>query len=176
MLALVAQIMRTLIGIVDVEPKREICRFSMAVSNLLCIAIEIHIPPLRERGEDVILLAEHFLKRYSHKYKKNIQGLTKEAQQKLMRYQWPGNVRELQHAIERAVILSQFVWLRPEDFMLTPQTEKKSELGEILNLEELELRAIKKALKRCEGNVSEAADLLGITRYALYRKMAKNKL
>ena len=102
--------------------------------------------------------------------------MTKEAQQKLMRYQWPGNVRELQHAIERAVILSQFVWLRPEDFMLTPQTEKKSELGEILNLEELELRAIKKALKRCEGNVSEAADLLGITRYALYRKMAKNKL
>jgi DNA-binding NtrC family response regulator len=93
-----------------------------------------------------------------------------------MRYQWPGNVRELQHAIERAVILSQFVWLRPEDFMLTPQTEKKSELGEILNLEELELRAIKKALKRCEGNVSEAAELLGITRYALYRKMAKNKL
>lgn len=138
--------------------------------------VEIHIPPLRERGEDVILLAEHFLKRYSHKYKKNIQGLTKEAQQKLMRYQWPGNVRELQHAIERAVILSQYVWLRPEDFMLTPQTEKKSELGEILNLEELELRAIKKALKRCEGNVSEAADLLGITRYALYRKMAKNKL
>ena len=102
--------------------------------------------------------------------------MTKEAQQKLMRYQWPGNVRELQHAIERAVILSQFVWLRPEDFMLTPQTEKKSELGEILNLEELELRAIKKALKRCEGNVSEAAELLGITRYALYRKMAKNKL
>ena len=102
--------------------------------------------------------------------------MTKEAQHKLMRYQWPGNVRELQHAIERAVILSQFVWLRPEDFMLTPQTEKKSELGEILNLEELELRAIKKALKRCEGNVSEAADLLGITRYALYRKMAKNKL
>ena len=102
--------------------------------------------------------------------------MTKEAQQKLMRYQWPGNVRELQHAIERAVILSQYVWLRPEDFMLTPQSEKKSELGEILNLEELELRAIKKALKRCEGNVSEAADLLGITRYALYRKMAKNKL
>ena len=135
-----------------------------------------NLPPLRERGGDVILLAEHFLKRYSHKYKKNIQGLTKEAQQKLMRYQWPGNVRELQHAIERAVILSQYVWLRPEDFMLTPQSEKKSELGEILNLEELELRAIKKALKRCEGNVSEAADLLGITRYALYRKMAKNKL
>jgi DNA-binding NtrC family response regulator len=93
-----------------------------------------------------------------------------------MKYPWPGNVRELQHAIERAVILSQYVWLRPEDFMLTPQVEKKSSLDEILNLEELEVRAIKKALKRCAGNVSEAAELLGITRYALYRKMSKNNL
>jgi transcriptional regulator with PAS, ATPase and Fis domain len=138
--------------------------------------IEIHIPPLRERGDDIVLLAEHFLKKYAHKYKKEIQGLTREAKQKLMKYPWPGNVRELQHAIERAVILSQYVWLRPEDFMLTPQVEKKSSLDEILNLEELEVRAIKKALKRCAGNVSEAAELLGITRYALYRKMSKNNL
>ena len=138
--------------------------------------IEIHIPPLRERGEDVVLLAEYFLKKYAHKYKKEIQGLTREAKQKLMRYQWPGNVRELQHAMERAVILSQSAWLKPNDFMLTPQPEKKDELGETLNLEELELRAIKKALKRCVGNVSEAAELLGITRYALYRKMSKNNL
>ncbi len=138
--------------------------------------VEIQIPPLRERGEDVLLLAEHFLKKYAHKYKKEIQGLTREAKQKLMRYQWPGNVRELQHAMERAVILSQSAWLRPNDFMLTPQPEKKNDLEEVLNLEELELRAIKKALKRCAGNVSEAADLLGITRYALYRKMSKNNL
>jgi DNA-binding NtrC family response regulator len=138
--------------------------------------IEIHIPPLRERGDDIVLLAEHFLQKYAHKYKKEIQGLTREAKQKLMKYPWPGNVRELQHAIERAVILSQYVWLRPEDFMLTPQVEKKSSLDEILNLEELEVRAIKKALKRCAGNVSEAAELLGITRYALYRKMSKNNL
>ena len=88
--------------------------------------IEIHIPPLRERGEDIVLLAEFFLKKFAHKYKKEVQGLTREAKQKLMRYPWPGNVRELQHAIERAVILSQYVWLRPEDFMLTPQVEKKS--------------------------------------------------
>jgi DNA-binding NtrC family response regulator len=138
--------------------------------------IEIHIPPLRERGDDIVLLAEHFLQKYAHKYKKEIQGLTRESKQKLMKYPWPGNVRELQHAIERAVILSQYVWLRPEDFMLTPQVEKKSSLDEILNLEELEVRAIKKALKRCAGNVSEAAELLGITRYALYRKMSKNNL
>ena len=138
--------------------------------------VEIHIPPLRDRGEDVLLLADHFLKKYAHKYKKEIQGLTREAKQKLMKYNWPGNVRELQHAIERAVILTKHLWLKPEDFMLTTPIEKKSPLDEILNLEELELRAIKRALKQCAGNVSSAAELLGITRYALYRKMEKNKL
>lgn len=138
--------------------------------------IEIHIPPLRERGEDILLLAEHFLKKYNHKYKKDIQGLTREAKQKLMKYPWPGNVRELQHAIERAVILAKNIWLKPNDFMLTPQPERKNEREEIFNLEELELDAIKRALKRCAGNVSSAAELLGITRYALYRKIEKNKL
>jgi len=135
--------------------------------------IEIHIPPLRERGEDVLLLAYHFLKMYNHKYKKDIQGLTREAKQKLMKYSWPGNVRELQHAIERAVILSENIWLRPNDFMLTPQAEKKNELDEILNLEELERRAIDRAMKLCGGNVSSAAEMLGITRFKLYRKMEK---
>ena len=138
--------------------------------------IEIHIPPLRERGEDILLLAEHFLKKYNHKYKKDIQGFTREAKQKLMKYPWPGNVRELQHAIERAVILAKNIWLKPNDFMLTPQPERKNEREEIFNLEELELDAIKRALKRCAGNVSSAAELLGITRYALYRKIEKNKL
>ena len=138
--------------------------------------VEIHIPPLRERGEDVLLLADHFLRKFAQKYKKNIQGLTREAKQKLMKYNWPGNVRELQHAMERAVILTKHIWLKPEDFMFTTITERKNPLDEILNLEELELRAIKRALKRCAGNVSSAAELLGITRYALYRKMEKNKL
>jgi DNA-binding NtrC family response regulator len=79
--------------------------------------------------------------------------------------------------MERAVILSKAAWLKPNDFMLTPQPEKKkSELEEILNLEQLELNAIKRALKLRHGNVSEAAELLGITRYALYRKMSKNEL
>lgn len=138
--------------------------------------IEIHIPPLRKRGEDVLLLADYFLQRFNHKYKKEINGLNREAKQKLMRYTWPGNVRELQHAIERAVIMSDASLLKPGDFMLKPQLEKKSELDEILNLEQLEKRAIELALKRCEGNVSQAADLLGVTRYALYRKMEKLKL
>ena len=138
--------------------------------------IEIHIPPLRERGEDILLLADYFLQRYNHKYKKEINGLNREAKQKLLRYSWPGNVRELQHAIERAVILSDASLLKPGDFVFRSQMEKKSELEEILNLEQLEKRAIELALKRCDGNVSQAAELLGVTRYALYRKMEKQNL
>ena len=135
--------------------------------------IEIHIPPLRDRGEDILLLADHFLKRFNHKYKKEIGGLNREAKQKLMRYHWPGNVRELQHAIERAVILSDSSMLKADCFMLQPQVEKKSPLDEIFNLEELERKAIERALKHCVGNQTQAAELLGITRYALYRKIEK---
>ena len=138
--------------------------------------IEIHIPPLRERGEDILLLADHFLKKYAHKYKKDIQSLSKDAKQKLMRYHWPGNVRELQHAIERAVIIADSNQLKADNFMLTVPVEKKSVLDETLNLVELERLAIERALKRCSGNVSNAAEVLGITRYALYRKMEKMEL
>ena len=135
--------------------------------------IEIHIPPLRDRGEDVLLLADYFLQRYIHKYKKEINGLSREAKQKLMRYHWPGNVRELQHAIERAVILSDSSLLKPANFMLQPQPEKKVDADEILNLEQLERHGIERAMKRSEGNLSRAAEYLGITRYALYRKLEK---
>ena len=135
--------------------------------------IEIAIPPLRERGEDVLLLADYFLQRYTHKYKKEINGLSREAKQKLMRYHWPGNVRELQHAIERAIILSDSPLLKPANFMLQPQPEKRVNTDEILNLEQLERNAIERAMKRSEGNLSRAAEYLGITRYALYRKLEK---
>ncbi len=135
--------------------------------------IEITIPPLRERGEDVLLLADYFLQRYTHKYKKEINGLSREAKQKLMRYHWPGNVRELQHAIERAIILSDSPLLKPANFMLQPQPEKRVNTDEILNLEQLERNAIERAMKRSEGNLSRAAEYLGITRYALYRKLEK---
>lgn len=135
--------------------------------------IELHIPPLRERGEDVLLLADFFLKRYAHKYKKQINGLNREAKQKLMRYHWPGNVRELQHAIERAIILSDSAQLKPENFMLLPQVAKRNIDDEVLNLEQLERSAIERAMKRSEGNLSRAAEHLGITRYSLYRKLEK---
>ena len=100
--------------------------------------IELHIPPLRERGNDIQLLADYFLIRYARKYKKEIKGLSREARSKLQNYNWPGNVRELQHAIERAVILSDGLMLKPENFMLQPSvTKKKAELEE-LNLSILE--------------------------------------
>ena len=135
--------------------------------------IEIHIPPLRERGEDIILLAEHFLKVYAHKYKKEFKGLNREAKQKLMRYAWPGNVRELQHAMERAIILTNNALLKPGDFILRSHTEKHSADDEVFNLHDLERDAIDRAMKRCDGNASQAAELLGISRYALYRKLDK---
>ncbi|MDL2208438.1 sigma-54 dependent transcriptional regulator [Parabacteroides sp. OttesenSCG-928-O15] len=135
--------------------------------------IELHIPPLRERGSDIQLLAEYFLARYAHKYKKEIKGITRDGRNKIQQYGWPGNVRELQHAIERAVILSNGTMLRQEDFMLRPAPQTRKNTSEELNLSLLEKEAIERALRRADGNVTRAAELLGITRFALYRKLEK---
>lgn len=135
--------------------------------------IELHIPPLRERGNDIQLLADYFLARYARKYKKEIKGLSRDARSKLQNYGWPGNVRELQHAIERAVILSDGQMLKPDNFMLQPSSSKKKAEQEELNLSILEKEAIERALRRADGNVTRAAELLGITRFALYRKLDK---
>lgn len=135
--------------------------------------IEIHIPPLRERGNDIILLAAHFLDRYTRKYKKEIHGLTREAKNKLLKYAWPGNVRELQHTIERAVILGDGSMLKPENFLFHTTSKQKKEEEVVLNLEQLERQAIEKALRISNGNISRAAEYLGITRFALYRKLEK---
>ncbi|MDH6312207.1 DNA-binding NtrC family response regulator [Parabacteroides sp. PFB2-10] len=135
--------------------------------------IELHIPPLRERGSDIQLLADYFLARYAHKYKKEIKGITRDGRNKIQQYGWPGNVRELQHAIERAVILSNGSMLRQEDFMLRPAPQTSKNTSEELNLSLLEKEAIERALRRADGNVTRAAELLGITRFALYRKLEK---
>lgn len=135
--------------------------------------IELHIPPLRERGNDIQLLADFFLIRYTRKYKKKLTGLSREAKAKLQNYAWPGNVRELQHAIERAVIMAEGPLLKPENFMLHPAPAQKKGEVEELNLSVLEKEAIERALRRAEGNISRAAELLGITRFALYRKLEK---
>lgn len=137
--------------------------------------IELAIPPLRERGTDILLLAEHFLTLYNRKYKKAIRGLNHEAGAKLMKYPWPGNVRELQHVLERAVILAEGAWLRPTDFPLYAAARERSDAADEgdLNLERLERKAIERAMRQSKGNVTYAAELLGITRFSLYRKMEK---
>ncbi len=138
--------------------------------------IEIHIPPLRDRGEDVILLAGYFLEKFARKYNKEVRSIGREAKNILMRYDWPGNVRELQHAMERAVILEDTTILRAHNLMLAPATVVAKRAGSdelTMNLEELERDAINRAMKRADGNISRAAELLGITRYALYRKLGK---
>lgn len=135
--------------------------------------IEIRIPPLRERGNDILLLADYFLERFAAKYKKEMRGFTREAKAKLLKYTWPGNVRELQHTIERAVILGDGSLLRPENFMFKSAAQQRKKEDEVLNLEQLERQAIERAMRLSEGNVTKAADYLGITRFALYRKLEK---
>ena len=136
--------------------------------------VEIRIPPLREREGDVRLLADYFLGRYVRKYnKEEIRGISREAYAKLERYSWPGNVRELQHAVERAVILCGSYVLHASDFLLDAPAPPRKSSAEVLNLEELERNAVKRALELCGMNVTRAAEMLGITRYALYRKMEK---
>ena len=138
--------------------------------------IELHIPPLRERGNDILLLADHFLQRYARKYQKEMRGLTREAKSKLLKYAWPGNVRELQHTMERAVILGDGSLLRPENFVFqatAPASRPHKEEKEVLNLEQLERQAVERAMRLSEGNMTKAAEYLGITRFALYRKIEK---
>jgi len=136
--------------------------------------VEIKLPPLRERTDDIPLLANYFLKLYTSKYKKNVKEISTSAIKELQKYQWPGNVRELQHAIERAIIMTDSVTLSPTDFHLS-SISKKSEDIEIdnFNLEEVEKSIIKKVLKRHSGNISYAAKELGLTRTSLYRRMEK---
>ncbi len=139
--------------------------------------VEIHLPPLRERSGDIQLIADHFLKIYSKKYKKPIQGLSPAALKKLNQYSWPGNVRELQHAMERAIILSESARLEPDDFMLSPPKKKGNDLDfDTFNLDEIEKTVILKVLKQSQGNITMAADELGLTRTSLYRRMEKYDL
>lgn len=138
--------------------------------------IEIVIPPLRDRGDDVHLLANHFLKFYCYKYKKEIEGFSKDALQLLKQYTWPGNVRELQHVIERAVILSEQKRLQYDDFMLRISNSSPKEKEDKFNLDKLEKSTILEALELCSGNLTQTADLLGITRTSLYRRLQKYRL
>lgn len=137
--------------------------------------IEIEIPPLRERFEDIPLLADHFLKHYAAKYEKSVSKISDGAVTRMHKHPWPGNIRELQHAIERAVILSNGNVLQPHDFNLTPSPGKEDgHLSlEQYNLEEVEKLLIRKVLKKYNGNITQAATELGLTRSSLYRRLEK---
>ena len=139
--------------------------------------VEIHIPPLRDREEDIPLLVDHFVAIFSKKYKKQIDHISQAALKKLVKYQWPGNIRELRHAIERAVILTETNTLQASDFLF-PETEIPSEgvLFDSYDLDTVEKTIIRKAITKHSGNISRAADELGITRASLYRRMEKHGL
>lgn len=134
--------------------------------------IEINLPPLRERDGDIALLAAHFLDLYCRKYRKQSMKINMETLKKLEQYPWPGNVRELQHAMERAVIMSEARILKPQDFALS-EPPKKQGVTDVLKLEALEVNAITQALDKHQGNISRTAAELGLSRAALYRKMMK---
>ena len=136
--------------------------------------IELHIPPLRERITDIPLLANHFASLYANKYSKVIHGFSAELLKRMREYPWPGNVRELQHMVERAVILAKKPTLGVDDFPLDSRYNKKAaDTVETLDLDTIEKHTIERALSKCDGNVSRAARLLGITRFVLYRKMER---
>ncbi|WP_460219614.1 sigma-54-dependent transcriptional regulator [Psychroserpens sp. MEBiC05023] len=137
--------------------------------------IELDLPPLRERQEDILLLANHFLKTLTQKYRKHIIGISKEAIEALNTYHWPGNIRELEHIIERAVIITDGNEITIEDLHFST---KKFEIASTtnLNLEDTEKLLIKNAIDKHQGNISKAAKDLGLTRAALYRRLEKYNL
>ena len=136
--------------------------------------IQIEMPPLRERSNDIIILAEYFLGRYTYKYNRPEMKINKQAYNKLMSYNWPGNVRELQHTIEKAVILSESNILKSDDLYLR-HSVSFDDIQSILTIGEMENRMIRQALEKNDGNFTLAAGQLGITRQTLYNKLKKNK-
>ncbi len=139
--------------------------------------VEIHLPPLRERVEDIPLLVNHFLETYCKKYKMPNKRLHAATLKRLEKHHWPGNIRELQHAVERAVIMSDSNVLQPNDFFLSTQEKQEEEvLTPDTNLEATEKMLIRKVIDKHGGNISKAAKELGITRASLYRRIEKYEL
>ena len=137
--------------------------------------IQIEVPPLRERGNDIIILAEFFLKKFAYKYNKTNLRINQQAHEKLLKYPWPGNIRELQHTIEKAVILSDSNVLKSDDFYFKHGNSFNNS-DSIPTLEEMVTELIQRALDKNNGNYSAAADQLGITRQTLYNKLKKSDL
>ena len=134
--------------------------------------VEIHLPPLRDRREDIPVLANHFLRQHARKYRKNVEGFDQAALQIIIKHAWPGNVRELDHSIERAVLMAPGATLGARDLGLQSGKEASRRL-EDMSLEEVEGFLIQRTLAQCDGNVSRAAEKLGLSRSALYRRLQR---
>jgi len=138
--------------------------------------VEIHLPALRDRREDIPLLAAHFLNRNRARYRKQVAGFSPAAMMQLMQYPWPGNVRELEHAMERAVLLCRGEEIEPSNLAFCsarPAGASLENMSENMSIDEVESLLIKKVLRRCDGNISQAAEALGLSRAALYRRIEK---
>lgn len=138
--------------------------------------IVIEIPPLRDREDDIILLAEHFLKEFADKYEKSNLRFSSKTLNKLLKYNWPGNVRELRHTIEKAVILCESDVLKPEDFFIAFPVQQIKHFEKPYTFAEIEKQAIETALGNNHGNIVKAAKELGLARQTLYNKMQKHNL
>jgi DNA-binding NtrC family response regulator len=134
--------------------------------------IELRLPALRDRREDISVLAAHFLGQHADHYRKPITGFDEGAIKALLAHSWPGNIRELDHAVERAVLMAQTDTIRSGDLGLRSTREGPPRLEE-MSLEDVEALLIKKALARFNGNVSHAASALGLSRSALYRRLQR---
>ncbi len=137
--------------------------------------VELRLPPLRERTEDIQPLAEHFLRQYAGRYRKSITGFDQAALHTLRTHPFPGNVRELDHVVERAVLMAQGGMIQTNDLWLAARREASPRLEE-MSLEGVERLLIQKALARAGGNVNLAAESLGLSRSALYRRITKYEL
>jgi transcriptional regulator with PAS, ATPase and Fis domain len=137
--------------------------------------VELQVPPLRERIEDLSDLTDHFLKIYCKKYNMSMKRISPTTLKRLEKHTWPGNIRELQHAVERAVIMSDGNVLEPNDFFLSQTEDERSDnmANASMNLEETEKMLIRKVIDKHGGNISKAAKELGLTRASLYRRLEK---
>jgi transcriptional regulator with PAS, ATPase and Fis domain len=133
--------------------------------------VEIQLPPLRDRTDDIPALVNHFIRQYSDRYHKARVHVPQPTMKRLEQYRWPGNVRELEHAVERAIILTEDDALQPEDFFLSDS--KDSPVKDLFKLNDVEKSIIQKALSKHGGNITQTAKELGLTRTALYRRLEK---
>ncbi|HEY7896867.1 MAG TPA: sigma-54 dependent transcriptional regulator [Gemmatimonadaceae bacterium] len=165
------------ISATNIDPHQEVAAGRFREDLLFRLnTIELKLPPLRERREDIPALAAHFLKRQSTRYGKQLTGFDQPAMQALMDHSWPGNIRELEHTIERAVLLANSGVVRATDLALNERGTSAAQHLEGLTLNEAERALIQKALARHDGNVSQAAKALGLSRSALYRRMSVHGL